>query len=51
MQKISMANAVMRSKEKNMFLKSEKKRSSAPLFMAVGALAALGAWCVFTKGR
>lgn len=34
-----------------MFFKSEKKKSSAPLFMAVGALAALGAWCIFKKGK
>ena len=38
-------------KENDMFFKSEKKKSSAPIFMAVGALAALGAWCIFTKGR
>ena len=34
-----------------MFLKSEKKKSNAPLFMAVGALAAVGAWCIFKKSR
>ena len=34
-----------------MFFKNEKKKSSAPIFMAVGALAALGAWCVYKKGK
>ena len=38
-------------REKYMFFKSEKKKSTAPLFMAVGALAAIGAWCVFKKSR
>ena len=34
-----------------MFFKSEKKKSMAPLFMTVGALAAVGVWCIFKKGR
>ena len=38
-------------REKYMFFKSEKKKSSAPLFMAVGALAAIGAWYVYKKSR
>ena len=34
-----------------MLFKSEKKKSSAALFMAVGALAVVGACSIFKKGR
>ena len=34
-----------------MFFKSEKKKSTAPLFMAVGVLATVGAWSIFKKSK
>ena len=35
----------------NMFSKSEKKKSTAPLFLTVGALAVIGARSIVKKGK